>query len=218
MSLPDAAAQAAIAEDVVRPVWLGFLDILGDPIRVTTAPFDVSFAGTGDPDLDGQTFRATDPTWISVSPVIAKEGGGDQVTVTLSGILGIDTDLLNQIGAKANWQGRDARLWAMVVDEANQRIGGVWNYYTGVMMVPKIVGDRHSQTIQLTVDSYLAFIGEASNRTYLSQAEYDPGDLSAAASIAIANGTSGAGLSGGGGGGGDLGSLRDVGRLQVRRF
>ena len=66
-----------------------------------------------------------------------------------------------------------------------------------------------SQTINLTIESYLAAFGRASGRTYMDQELYDPGDLSARAVIAIANGNSGNSLvsntrtgTGSGGGGG----------------
>jgi len=189
MGAPDAAAQAAIAADVIRPVFVGFLDILGDPIRVTTAPYSVQFSGTGDADLDGQTFSAVDPTWISISPVSNQEGGAGTVTATLSGLIGVDSDLLNQIGNKANWQGRTARLWQMMYNAGLQRVGNVWPYYTGYMNVPRIVGNATQQTIILEIESYLAFLKQPSGRSYLAQAEYDSGDRSADASIAVANGT-----------------------------
>lgn len=42
--------------------------------------------------------------------------------------------------------------------------------------------------INLEVETYLAFFGQASNRTYLDQQLFDPGDRSAELAIAIANG------------------------------
>jgi hypothetical protein len=189
MGAPDASAQAAIAASTIHPVFVGYLDILGDPIRVTTAPYGVTFSGTNDTDLDGQTFDAIDGTFIGVSPVQNKEGGASTVTVTLSGLIGIDSDLLNQIGNKANWQGRTARLWQMMYDAGLQRVGNIWPFYTGYMSVPRIVGDATQQTIVLEVESYLAFLKQASGRSYLIQNQYDAGDFSAEASIAVANGT-----------------------------
>jgi hypothetical protein len=186
---PNLAAQGAIAQPIIHPVFVGFLDILGDPIRATTAPYSIAVSGTGDADLDGHTFSAVDATFVGVSPVQNKEGGSSTVTVTLSGLIGIDSDLLNQIGNKANWQGRTARLWQMMYDENLQRVGNIWPFYTGYMNVPRIVGDATQQTIVIEVESYLAFLKQASGRSYLSQNEYDPGDLSAEASIAVANGT-----------------------------
>lgn len=193
---PDAAAFAAIEQDVIHPVWVAFLDILGDPIRVTTAPYSLAITGTGDVDLDGHTFSAIDPTFVGVSPVQRKEGGAETVTATLSGLAGIDDDLMTQIGNKANWQGRTARLWQVMFDANLQQVGALWAFYTGYMTVPKITGSSETQVIQLDIESYLAFLAQPSNRSYLNQAEYDPGDLSAEASIAVANGTSGIGLSG----------------------
>jgi len=199
-SRPDSSAIAALDQPVIRPHTVGFLDILGDPIRVTTAPYSITFEGTGDADLDGHTFLAVDPRFISVSAVRSKEGGGDTVSCTLSGLAGVDDELMTRIGDKANWQGRDARLWRMMFDENLQRIGNIWCYFTGYMTVPKVVGDRSAQTIILDIETYLAFLMQASNRSWLDQARYDSGDLSAEASIAVANGTSAAALTGGGGG------------------
>ena len=188
-SVPDEAGAAALADRVRRPVTFCFLDIAGEPVRVTDAPYSFTFAGTGDEDLEGYLFQALDPTMVSVGVVKAKEGGSDTLSLELSGLPGIDGDLLNQVGNRANWQGRDARLWKAMLDPADPtRILSLWSYFTGYMAVPKIVGDAKSQTIQLSVETYLAFFNQASNRTYLDQASYDPGDQSAALAIAIANG------------------------------
>jgi hypothetical protein len=197
MAGPDTAAIAALRSytSPVHPVYIGFLDILGDPIRVTTAPYDLTIAAgaTGDAELDGLTFSAVDPEFISVSQIVMKEGGTESVTCTLSGLIGVDTGLLNQIGDKANWQGRVARLWQMQIDESLAQVGAIWPWFTGYMTVPRITGDKARQVIELEVESYLSFLRTASGRTYLSQADFDSGDLSAQASIAAANGQTAAG-------------------------
>jgi hypothetical protein len=198
MQGPDATAAAALDADVIHPVMFAYLDILGDPIRVTTAPYSVRITGTGDEDLDDNTFDAVDPTFVAVSPIKHKEGGADTVTAQLSGLIGIDSDLLNLIGNKANWQGRFARFWLALYDRNLRQIGAIWPFHTGYMSVPQIIGSSVSQTISLDIESYLAFLTQPSGRSYLSQAEFDPGDRSADASIAAANGTSGTGLADGG--------------------
>lgn len=186
---PDLAAQTALAADIRRPVDFAFLDIGDEPLRVTTAPYSVSFSGTGDEDLDGFTFQALDPTFVSVGRIRSKEGGGDTVTLTLSGLAGVDDALMTDLGNKANYAGRDARLWkAMLHPDTFGQIGAIWCYYTGYMSVPRIVGDRTSQVITLDVESYLGFFSQASNRTYQDQQVYDPGDRSAELAVAIANG------------------------------
>lgn len=188
---PDDAANAALAAHVRRPVTFCFLDVGDEPIRVTNAPYPFTFTGTGDEDLDGHTFQAVDPRFVNVGPVKAKEGGTDTLTLQLSGLAGVDDDLMNDIGDRARWAGRDARLWrALLHPHDLTRIGAIWTYYTGYMSVPMIGGDRTSQTISLEIETYLAFFGQSSNRTYLDQRDFDPGDLSAELAIAIANGAS----------------------------
>lgn len=190
-SRPDTAAQAALAASVRRPVTFAFLDLKAEPIRVTNAPYSFTFAGTGDEDLDGFTFDAVDPRVVSVGSVKAREGGTDTLTLQLSGLAGVDDELMTQIGDRSNWAGRDCRLWRAMLDPHDMtRIGAIWSYYTGYMSAPKISGDRTGQVINMSVESYLAFFGQASNRTYLDQQSYDPGDQSAALAIAIANGAS----------------------------
>lgn len=190
-SRPDDAANAALSANVRKPVTFCFLDLADGPIRVTNAPYSYSFTGTGDEDLDGFTFTAVDPRVVSVGTVKAREGGTDTLSLQLSGLAGVDDELMTQIGDRANYVGRDCRLWRAMLDPQKlTRIGAIWSFYTGYMSVPKIVGDRTSQTINLDVESYLAFFGQASNRTYLDQQSYDPEDRSAELAIAIANGAS----------------------------
>lgn len=190
-SRPDQAAQAALAADVRRSVTFCFLDLADGPVRVTNAPYNFTFSGTGDEDLDGFTFTAVDPRMVTVGSVKAAEGGSDTLVLTLSGLAGVDDELMTQLGDRTNFIGRDCRLWrAMLHPEDLTQIGALWSYYTGYMSVPRVVGDRSSQTIQLSVESYLAFFGQASNRTYIDQSSFDPGDRSAEVAIAIANGAS----------------------------
>ena len=185
---PDAAAQGALAADVRKPITLCWLDILGEPMRVTNAPYSMTIVGSGDEDLDGYTFQAVDPRFVQVGTVKAAEGGTDTLTLRLSGLAGVDDELMTDIGDRARWLGRDCRLWRAMLDPQDfGRIGAIWTYYTGYMAVPRITGDRQSQTINLEVESYLSFFGQASNRTYLDQQNFDPQDRSAELSIAIAN-------------------------------
>ncbi|WP_298810627.1 hypothetical protein [uncultured Sphingomonas sp.] len=188
---PDSAGAIALAARLRHPVTFCFLDIRDEPVRVTNAPYAFTFANTGDVDLDGFTFEEVDPRVVSVGTVKARDGGSDTLALELSGLPGVDAELIEQIGTRANWQGRDARLWKAMLDpEDPTRILSLWSYYTGYMAVPRIGGDRSSQTITLEVETYLAFFGQASNRTYLDQSSFDPGDRSAELSIAIANGAS----------------------------
>ncbi|MFS0771032.1 hypothetical protein [Sphingomonas sp. 1P08PE] len=191
MSRPDAAASLALDAQVIRPVFFCYLDILGDPLRANTSGHTIAFTGTGNTDLDGFSFDGIDPTVVDIGPVRNKDGGSDSVTAKLSGLVTLDSALLNIVGNKANWQGRTGQLWRMIRDENGTQRGAVQHYFTGWMTSLTIGGSPESQTINLTIQSYLAAYTAASNRTYLDQETFDPGDLSARAAIAIANGNSG---------------------------
>jgi hypothetical protein len=193
---PDATATTALGGAVIKPAFIGYLDILGDPVRVTTWPADLTFGGTGDSDLDGRTFSAIDPQLVEISAVKQAEGGSETVSASLSGLIAVDSGLMSIISDPVNWRGRVARLWLGIYNQAEVQQGAIWAYYTGRMVSASIRGDATEQTIEVQIENYLATLAGPSNRTYLDQTLFDPGDLSAEAAIAIANGMSGNTLSG----------------------
>lgn len=188
MSLPDGAAAAALDEAIIRPVFFAFLDIDGDPVRANTSGVNITPSGTGDPDMDGHEFLGISAAFVDIGPVRYRPGGSESVTARLSGIPELDQDTIDQLYDPANWQGRDARLWRVIRNAANVQQGGYHAYYTGKMVALTHSGSADEQMLSVTIESYLAVFSEASNRTYLDQERYDPGDLSARASIALANG------------------------------
>lgn len=190
----------------VRPAFFAWLDFLGDPIRATTAGHDVTIAASGDSELDG-AYLGVDPQVVSVGDVTNREGGSETLTVSLSGLLLPDAELLATIANRANWQGRVARLWVQVRDETATAVGAIAPYYTGYMSSLEILPSPEMQTIQLRIENYLATLSEASNRSYLNQNYYDAADVSASGTISAANNAragqgAGAGYGDGGGGGG----------------
>jgi len=205
MSLPDSVHAAALDAEVIKPVWFAWLDFVGDPVRANTSGSDVTPIGTGDADLDDFSFLGITADLVSVTPVRIKDGGSETVTAELSGIQGLDAADLALINNPANWRGRDARLWRIIRNAGNVQQGGFHSYYTGKMVALTHSGSAEGQVIRVTIESYLAVFASASNRTYLDQAEFDPGDLSAQASIAIANGNYGGAVASSGGGSGSGG-------------
>jgi hypothetical protein len=125
---------------------------------------------------------------VGVTDVKNAEGGSDTLSFTLSGIVGPDTDLLNIIGDVSLWRGRPARLWAIIYNESGTQQGAVWPVYTGRMSAAQIIGDPNQQTVKVDVESYLVSLKQASGRTYLDQASFDPVDTTARLKIGIANG------------------------------
>lgn len=191
MSLPDPTAVAALDLPVIKPVFFAYLDIDTDPVRANTSGADITPSGTGDPDLDDDLFVGISNAFVDISPVKVGQGGSESVTAKLSGLPVIDGDTLNLLADPSNWQGRVARLWRVIRDASNTQQGGFQPYYTGYMTALDIGGDANEQFILVTIETYLAAFSQASNRSYLDQARYDSGDLSAKAAIAIANGVSG---------------------------
>jgi len=217
VSRPDATASAALDDDVIRPGFFCFLDIVDDPFRINTLGYDLAVTGTPYPEMNGQTFLGVTGRLVDIGAVNVKAGGSDSLIAKLSGLRDIDNTTLNTIGNPAKWQGRTAMLWRMIRDENGTQKGAIQHYYTGYMTSLAISGDPQEQTIELTIESYLAAFSEASNRTYLDQDLFDPGDLSARASIAIANGNSGNPLvsnTGTGGGYGGQSTHSDFRRLK----
>ena len=200
MSRPDSTALVQIQSGFVGPVLLAWIDIAGDPVRVCNAGKDLTISGHSDPELNG-TYIGVSADLVSMSSVKVTQRGTEPVTAQLSGIPGLDTDTLVQISDPANWRGRDARIWRIIFNEAREQQGGIQALYTGVMKSLDVTGDSEKQTINLTIESYIAFFSRPSGRSYLDQERYDAGDLSARAGIAIANGTSTQSLNPGGGGG-----------------
>lgn len=188
MSLPDATASAALSEAVIKPVFFVFLDIDGGQVRANTSGANVTPTGTGFPEMDDEEFIGLSASFVDITPVRYAPGGSQSVTATLSGIPSVDDETLALIGDKANWRGRDARLWRVIRNSLNVQQGGFHAYYTGKMTSLSHGGDAAGQVIKVTIESYLAVFSEASNRTYMDQERYDPGDLSARAAVAIANG------------------------------
>jgi hypothetical protein len=184
----DPATLSMLGAPVVRPPFLVWLDIPGDPVRATTWETSLRLAGTGDPDLDGQLFSSIDPTMGNVTGVKRATGGTETVAVTLSGIVGPNSDLLNILGDETQWKGRVARLWFLTLNADGNRVGAVVPFYTGRMVGFAISGSPKVQTAKVTIETYLASLTSASNRTYLDQGDFDPSDRSASLTLAVANG------------------------------
>lgn len=200
MPTMDSTAEAALVADFARADFV-FIDFSGDPLRITTHGQNITFSGTGDPDLDGFTFQAFDGRALSVSQISNGENGSEPLVIELSGIVTIDTQTLADIANRALWQGRLVRTWFGVYSASGAvQQGAIVSEYTGYASSVDVLPSPETQRIQLRAENYLAAFNDPSRRTYLGQKDYDSGDLSAAASIAAAN-TPRQPQQGGGGGG-----------------
>lgn len=206
----DATASAALDEVAIAPAWFIFIDFDGDPLFATTYGRDVTFAGTGDADLDGNTFAAFDGRVVSFGDISYSDNGSDTFTLELSGLPVLDADLMAAIADTTTWRGRSVRIWLRVFEETGStEQGAIVAFKTGYATSVKIIPGL-TQRIILEVENYLAAFNQASNRNYLNQTDYDAADESAAATLAAANmgrGVGGAKGRGGGGGSGGFGGI-----------
>ncbi len=178
--------QAALEAEILHWRALIYADFVGDTLRVTNNIINKTISGSGDAELDG-TYESYYHNITEVGPVQHNETGSNTVSFTFSGIIS-NSDLLNMIGNRANWQGRAARLWFFVSNESGGQVGDIVPYYTGYMNDITISGSPRDQRITLTIENYVSSLSVAANRTYMMQKLYDPNDLSANATLSAANG------------------------------
>lgn len=211
----DSTAIAAVEGEAFSPVWLIYLDLADGALRVTNYGQPITVSGSGDSELDGN-YTAWGGQFLEIGDINNTDGGSDTRVHRLSGIVTIDTDLLNDIGDRAKWQGRPCRIWCRVYDETGATPqGAIAPWDTGYMSSVRILAAPEGQEILLSVENWRAAFNNPSNRTYLGQKDYDSADTSAQATIAAANGLRrdsgasggvGPGLGTGGTGGGGIGS------------
>lgn len=188
MSRLDATAATFVDNStVIRPVHFVFLDFLGDPVRANDAAMDLTISGMTQPDLNG-LYKGLSGKVAELSPIKVSDGGSAPVTVKLSGLRGIDDDTLALIYDESKWKGRLARVWRIIWDRNNANQGSFQHLYTGYMVDVLLSGSSGEQSIEITIENYLAAFGQPSNRTYLNSKDYDPGDASGIAALTAANG------------------------------
>lgn len=207
----DAATINALGREVVYVQWFVWLDIVGDPLRAVSGDTSIAIGvgETGDPDLDGFTFEAIPSALVDVSDVQHSQSGSDTVTVRLSGLPLVNSDLLDLIGNRPRWRKREARMWFRLLDETLDGDGKIISFtplplnsfYSGYLIDMAVESGAEDQPITVSIENYQAALNEASGLTYLHQNEFDAGDNSASQTLAAANGMQKAGVAGGFSGG-----------------
>lgn len=188
MSRLDATAATFVDNNkVLRPAYFVFLDFLGDPVRATNAGMDINVSGMTQPDLNG-LYKYLSSDVAELSPIRVSDGGSSPVTCKLSGLRGLDDDMLADVFDETKWKGRLARIWRAIWSSANAQQGTYQHLYTGYMVDVILGGNTESQMIEITIENYLVAFSQPSNRTYLNSKDYDPGDRSGEAAVTAANG------------------------------
>jgi len=187
VSRPDAGASAALSEQFIKPVIFVYMDILTDPVRANNSGQTVVVTGSSIPDLNG-TYDGITADFGEVSPVKVSDGGSNTVTCKLSGIVELDADTMNLLNDQSKWKGRIVRIWRLVRDGLNVDRGQFQHFYTGYMVDVTFGGTSEMSWIEVAVENYLVAFSRPSNRSYMEQTIYDPGDLSPLGTIASING------------------------------
>ncbi len=127
------ALEDVLKAAVVKPAFAGFFDFASDPIHGWTGPGIYAPVGTGDADLDGNTFGSASGI-LDVSDFGENTSLGDEFRITFS----ISDDLLDPytqlIANRASFLGRKAVIWRvfMAADESAV-LSYVDRMFTGVM-------------------------------------------------------------------------------------
>lgn len=181
-----AGTVTALTAGVIRPVLIGRLDIVADPVVAWTGPGTFLPTGSGDAALDGQTFFPMAP-FVELSSINENQGIGGPATLTVAGH-DLDDDLLLQIvNDKRAWRGRAGYLWLglLNVDEATVVVDP-FRIKTGVMVDMTVVRDPDGSTIQVTIDKDLGNARSAPLR-WIDHVRYFSADTFSTFVVALAN-------------------------------
>jgi hypothetical protein len=145
----------AVQERVVRPVLIGRLEIVSDPIIAWTGPGIFAPVSTGDAAMDGQTFSPLAP-FLEMDNINENQSFGGPVTLTLTGH-DLDVEALRQVVRdKRQWRGQKAWLWQglLSADEKTVVLNPV-RIKTGLMVHMSTLRDKQKATVSVIIDEDL---------------------------------------------------------------
>ena len=184
---------AYVSQYVVTTALAVRLDFESEPVFVWTGIHPIAVSGSGDPDLDGNTFETlANGVAGDIGENTFSYSGSTEMTVSL----GVPADPGIAMTAasiyRSEYLARSAILWRAVLYRPTDPLGEptwVWRRIrTGKMDKLEITNDGSQHNFILTIEAHQANISNASNQTYLNQRYYDPSDSSQDYSTSIANG------------------------------
>lgn len=147
-----AGMKTALEDSVIRPVLIGRLDILTDPITAWTGPGTFVPTTTGDAAMDGQVFTNMAP-FVELTDITEDQGIGEATSLVITGH-DLDEELLRQVVRdRRQWRGRKAYLWLglLNVDEATV-VANPIRIKTGIMSQMTVKRNQEEATIMVEVD------------------------------------------------------------------
>lgn len=105
------ALEDTLSAPIVRPVHVGLLDFATDPVRGWTGPGTFVPSGTGDADLDGQTFYNVSGA-INISDFTENQNIGESLTITFAVGEMADEEIYQQLVVDQRaYMARKAKIW-----------------------------------------------------------------------------------------------------------
>lgn len=105
------ALEDNLAATIVKPVHVGFLDFKNDPVRGWTGPGLFLPSGTGDSDLDGQTFSNVAGA-VTISDFAEGRGIGEPVKITFAAGNQVDEEVFQQLVVdQREFMARRVKIW-----------------------------------------------------------------------------------------------------------
>ena len=213
--------ETALAARVVRPVLIGRLDIVSDPVYMWTGPGLFAPSGSGDAALDGIVFDPAD-AFVDISAIGEDQGVGGPVTITATAHLDNEALLRQVIRDRRQWRGQKAYLWLGLLDENE---GAVLNHpvriKTGVIANMIVRREADVAVIDVVVDADLGNSSSAPFRL-MDHRRFYPDDDFTRYMINLGNRPRPPERGGGGGGGGgpiydwDPDPFRGIGDFLIR--
>ena len=178
--------ETALQARTVRPVLVGRLDILTDPITAWTGPGVFAPSSTGDAALDGQIFGTMAP-FLEMSNILEDQGIGGPVQLMLTGHDLDETALQQIVKDKRQWRGRGAWLWMGLLnsDEATV-VANPLRVKTGIMTSFIVHRTKDMYSVTVIIDRDLGNAKSAPFR-WIDHARIIAGDTWSTFVITLAN-------------------------------
>jgi hypothetical protein len=204
-------ADGIISANTVGMALLILADFVDMPLAGALAaqPISVPLALPDAGDAAGQQFVPLNTDLLQISPVGTGSGGTESFVFSMMADPA-NPEMIDAVNDPAIYAGRDITLWLCTIDAAGTATG-IEAIFAGAMNQPSEQIGAEGWTLTMICESYLALLSGPPSRTYLIQELFDPGDLSARATLAVG---SNAPMQRGGGGRGLVGAV--FGRLPER--
>jgi len=150
--------------------WLARLEFASETQFVWTGTGDLAVSGTGDTELDGNTFHALTPgVLVNVGDNVIQYGGSDALPVSIGIPSSPPAALSAAVIDATEYQGRMAWFWQCVQHTAPlPGAAAVWLFKrirAGFMDTLTVRNDGETHTFTLGVESHQAMVTGAARRT-----------------------------------------------------